>query len=72
MLYFQDESAVSLAPVLGTTWSPKGKTPKVKVTGNLGSIAVSSATSSSALLLPLHIYLISVEVSLHKEHIPVR
>ncbi len=45
MLYFQDESSVSLVPVLGTTWAKKGETPKVKVTGNRGSIAVSSAIS---------------------------
>jgi transposase len=45
MLYFQDESSVSLVPVLGTTWSPIGETPKIKVTGNHGSIAVSSAIS---------------------------
>src|SRR3989338_3504107 len=34
ILYFQDESGISLTPVLGRTWAPKGKTPKVKVTGN--------------------------------------
>jgi len=45
MLYFQDESSVSLVPVLGKTWAPKGETPRVKVTGNRGSIAVSSAIS---------------------------
>ncbi len=45
MLYFQDEAGVSLVPVLGTTWAKKGETPKVKVTGNRGSIAVSSAIS---------------------------
>lgn len=45
MLYFQDESSVSLVPVLGKTWAKKGKTPKIKVTGNRGSIAVSSAIS---------------------------
>jgi len=45
MLYFQDESSVSLVPVLGKTWAKKGKTPKVRVTGNRGSIAVSSAIS---------------------------
>ena len=45
MLYFQDESSVSLVPVLGTTWAKKGETPKIKVTGNRGSIAVSSAIS---------------------------
>src|SRR3989338_5639333 len=36
MLYFQDESAVRLTAVLGTTWAKKGKTPIVKVTGNRG------------------------------------
>ena len=45
MLYFQDESSVSLVPVLGTTWAKKGETPKLRVTGNRGSIAVSSAIS---------------------------
>ena len=45
MFYFQDESSVSLVPVLGKTWSIKGKTPKIRVTGNRGSIAVSSAIS---------------------------
>ena len=45
MLYFQDESSVSLVPVLGRTWAKKGETPKLKVTGDRGSIAVSSAIS---------------------------
>nr|MBI4156173.1 IS630 family transposase [Candidatus Woesearchaeota archaeon] len=45
MLYFQDESGVSLTPVLGRTWAPKGKTPKVKVTGNRGGLCVTSAIS---------------------------
>src|SRR3989338_1108565 len=45
MIYFQDESSVSLVPVLGKTWAIKGKTPKIRVTGNRGSIAVSSAIS---------------------------
>jgi len=45
MLYFQDESSVSIVPVLGKTWAKKGETPKMKVTGNRGSIAVSSAIS---------------------------
>ena len=45
MLYFQDESSVSLVPVLGKTWAKKGETLKIKVTGNRGSIAVSSAIS---------------------------
>jgi len=45
MLYFQDESGVSLIPVLGKTWAPKGKTPIVKVTGNRGGLCVTSAIS---------------------------
>lgn len=45
MLYFQDESGVSLIPVLGKTWSKKGKTPKIKVTGNRGGLCVTSAIS---------------------------
>lgn len=51
MLYFQDESSVSLVPVLGTTWAKKGETPKIKVTGNRGSIAVSSAISPAGRML---------------------
>lgn len=45
MLYFQDESGVSLTPVLGRTWAKKGKTPKVMVTGNRGGLCVTSAIS---------------------------
>lgn len=45
ILYFQDESGVSLTPVLGKTWSPKGKTPLVIVTGNRGGLCVTSAIS---------------------------
>ena len=36
ILYFQDESGISLIPTLGRTWAPKGETPVVKVTGNRG------------------------------------
>lgn len=45
MLYFQDESSISLTPVLGKTWSEKGRIPKVKVTGKRGSLCVTSAIS---------------------------
>lgn len=51
MLYFQDESSVSLVPVLGKTWAKKGETPKIKVTGNRGSIAVSSAISPAGRMI---------------------
>lgn len=47
MLYFQDESSISLVPVLGKTWAKKGETPKVKVTGNRGSVCLSSAISQA-------------------------
>lgn len=45
MLYFMDESGVSLSPVLGKTWAPVGKTPKIRVTGKRGGFCVSSAIS---------------------------
>ena len=45
MLYFQDEAGVSLIPVMGKTWAPKGETPKVKTTGSKGGFCVSSAVS---------------------------
>jgi transposase len=51
MLYFQDESGVSLTPVLGRTWAPKGKTPKVKVTGKRGGFCVTSAISHAGKLI---------------------
>ena len=45
MLYFLDESGISLTAVLGKTWAPKGKTPVVRVTGNKGGLRVTSAIS---------------------------
>lgn len=51
MLYFQDESGISLTPVLGRTWAPKGKTPKVKVTGKRGGFCVTSAISPAGKLV---------------------
>ena len=45
ILYFQDESAVRLTAMLGTTWAKKGKTPIVRVTGKKGTIGVTSAIS---------------------------
>lgn len=47
VLYFQDEAGVSLRPVLGNTWAPKGKTPVVHVTGKKDGFCVSSAISTS-------------------------
>ncbi|EQD26630.1 transposase, partial [mine drainage metagenome] len=51
VLYFQDEAGVSLTPVLGKTWAPKGKTPIVRVTGHRGGLTVSSAMSTAGRLL---------------------
>jgi transposase len=45
ILYFQDEAGISLTPVLGRTWAPRGKTPTIKVTGKRGGFCVSSAIS---------------------------
>lgn len=45
IIYFLDECGVSLIPVMGKTWAPRGKTPVVKVTGHKGGICVSSAVS---------------------------
>jgi len=51
MLYFQDESGVSLTAVLGKTWAKKGKTPLVRVTGNRGGLCVTSAISPAGYMV---------------------
>lgn len=51
ILYFQDESNVSLTAFLGKTWAPCGKTPKAPVTGKRAGIAANSAISRSGRLL---------------------
>lgn len=51
MLYFQDEAGVSLTPVMGKTWAPKGKTPVVKVTGKRGGLCVTSAISPAGKMI---------------------
>lgn len=51
IIYFQDESAVRLTAVLGTTWSKKGKTPIVKVTGKRGSICITSAITPAGRMI---------------------
>lgn len=43
LLYFQDECNVSLTAFLAKTWAPRGKTPKMKVTGKRGGLAALSA-----------------------------
>lgn len=47
IIYFEDESGVSLAPVIGKTWSPIGRTPVVHVTGKRGGVLAMSAISPS-------------------------
>lgn len=51
VVYYEDEASISLTPILGKTWAPKGKTPTIEVTGNRGSIAAISAISSGGNLL---------------------
>lgn len=51
MIYFQNEAGVSVNAVMGKTWSPKGKTPIVKLSGNRGGISISSAISPAGRLL---------------------
>jgi transposase len=51
ILYFQDESNVSLTAFLGKTWAPCGKTPKATVTGTRGSVSAMSAISGQGLLV---------------------
>jgi len=51
ILYFQDESNISLTAVLGKTWSPKGQTPIQQVTGKRGGISAMSAISKSGQLV---------------------
>ena len=45
VLYFEDESGISLSPIIGKTWAPKGKTPIVKVSGARGGVLAMSAIS---------------------------
>lgn len=55
ILYFQDESNISLTAFLGKTWSPRGQTPKSRVTGKRGGVAAMSAISRRGeLLFRLH------------------
>lgn len=55
ILYFQDESNVSLTAFLGKTWAPRGQTPKAKVTGKRSGVAAMSAVSRRGhLLFRLH------------------
>ena len=55
ILYFQDESNISLTALLGRTWSPRGQTPTQTVTGKRGGISAMSAISRKGdLIFTLH------------------
>jgi transposase len=55
ILYFQDESNVSLCAFLGKTWAPCGQTPRVRVSGARDSVSAMSALSRRGhLLFRLH------------------
>lgn len=51
ILYFQDEANVSLTALLAKTWSPRGVTPKQRVTGRRGSVAAMSAITGRGQLI---------------------
>jgi len=51
ILYFQDESNISLTAFLGKTWAPSGQTPKANVTGRRAGVAATSAISRNGNLL---------------------
>jgi transposase len=51
ILYFQDESHISLTAFLGKTWAPRGQTPKARSTGKRGGVAALSAISRRGRLL---------------------
>ena len=51
ILYFQDESNISLSAFLGRTWAPCGQTPRAKVTGKRAGVAATSAISRRGQLL---------------------
>jgi transposase len=51
ILYFQDESNVSLTASLGKTWAFQGHTPHIRVTGKRGGVTAMSALSGQGRLL---------------------
>ncbi len=51
LLYFQDESNVSLTAFLGKTWAFRGQTPQVSVTGKRGGVTAMSALSGQGRLV---------------------
>jgi len=65
MLYFLDEAGISLIPVVGRTWAPVGRTPKIKVTGSKGGLVVTAAVSPAGRL----VFRIEKKTIRAKEHI---
>ena len=51
ILYFQDESNISLTAFLGKTWAPVRQTPIQRVTGKRGGVSAMSAISASGQLV---------------------
>lgn len=51
ILYFQDESHISLTALLGRTWSLRGQTPTQEVTGKRGGVSAMSALSNNGSLI---------------------
>lgn len=51
ILYFEDESNISLSPVMGKSWGPVGKKIVHKATGNRGSVSAISAISQDGRLI---------------------
>ncbi len=51
ILYFQDESTISLTAFLSKTWAFCGQTPHVRVTGKRGGVTAMSALSGQGRLL---------------------
>jgi transposase len=51
ILYFQDESNVSLTAFLGKTWAFRGQTPRARVTGKRGGVTAMSALSGQGRLV---------------------
>jgi transposase len=55
ILYFEDESNISLTALLGKTWAPRGKTPTQQVTGARGGVsAISAISKQGSLIFNLH------------------
>jgi len=50
LIYFEDESGISLSPVIGKTWARKGHPPVIRVTGKRGEVSAMSAISPSGKL----------------------